>query len=271
MPLSRLLPLLNDRYADGAAPVFSSDDGVVRARHGDCTLGSAFQPIVRASDSSVLGWEGLLRARDPVVGNLNPESFFGGFGVGDDMARIDRVCRSLHLANFVAQQGTGYLFINLHPRHLLSVQNRWGEAFAAVVRAAGLEPGRVVLEILEHETSDEILLSRAVESFKSHGFLIALDDFGGDLAGVVERRLFTLRPNVVKFDRKLLDAGLRGPGFALPKLVRVVRGLGAEVIAEGIETVEQRQTAVDAGIELLQGYLFGRPHPTLNREFALTA
>ena len=260
-----LLNLLNQRFASDDTPVFVARHGVVEADSNGLRLTSAFQPILRATDNSVLGWEGLLRAFDEHGAPLAPEAAFDRLGVGEAMARFDRICRSLHLANFVAQQPKdAYLFLNLHPRHLQSVSGEYGRTFECIVREAGLEPGRVVLEILEHATTDEVRLSHAVSNFKTRGFLIALDDFGGDDNGVSERRLFSLRPHIVKLDRRLLDGRRARPSYLLPKLVRVVNGLGAHVVAEGIETASQRALAEEAGIPFLQGYLFGRPAPGLD-------
>ena len=104
--------------------------------------------------------------------------FLDRFATGDDMARVDRICRSPHLANFVrATPADGYLFLNLHPRHLLSTR-RHGEVFSHIADAAGVPPQRIVMEILEHKTSDEAQLADAVKALKARGFLIALDDFG---------------------------------------------------------------------------------------------
>ena len=69
--------------------------------------------------------------------------FLDRFATGDDMARVDRICRSLHLANFVrATPADGYLFLNLHPRHLLSTR-RHGEVFSHIADAAGVPPLQV--------------------------------------------------------------------------------------------------------------------------------
>ena len=83
-----------------------------------------------------LGW-GLVRPHSLAGESLPVVEFLDRFATGDDMARVDRICRSLHLANFGAPPpADGYLFLNLHPRHLLSTR-RHGEVFSHIADVAG--------------------------------------------------------------------------------------------------------------------------------------
>lgn len=251
----KLLEGLNARFSDGA-PVFTLRNHSVEAQVGNIRLQSAFQPIVRANSQQEQGWEGLVRPFLPDGTALPPPVFFDYFAVGQEMARIDRICRCLHLANFVLANGNGHLFLNLHPRHLLSVEGTFGAAFSEVAALAGIPTERIVLEVLEHCTDDEKRLARAILEFKSHGFLIALDDFGQNSDTHTVDRLFQLKPHIVKFDQSLLH--INNP-IVLPRLVRAVRELGALSVMEGIETADEASRAYLAGANLLQGFHLGRP------------
>ena len=103
----------------------------------------------------------------------------------------NRICRSLHLANFVrATPADGYLFLNLHPRHLLSTR-RHGEVFSHIADAAGVPPQRIVMEILEHKTSDEAQLADAVKALKARG----CDAIHVSSGGVSSKQQIKLGPN----------------------------------------------------------------------------
>lgn len=256
---------LNQRFIQQGAPVQFSHEGPRVAAHGfGVALESAFQPIIGAVSGRTLGWEGLVRPHSLAGESLPVVEFLDRFATGDDMARVDRICRSLHLANFVrAAPSDGYLFLNLHPRHLLSTR-RHGEVFSHIADAAGVPPQRIVMEILEHKTSDEAQLADAVKALKARGFLIALDDFGQEGHSVHYDRLTALKPNIVKFDRSLIAGASEARRYLLGRLVSAVHALGATVVAEGVETEDEAQIARDAGVDMLQGYLIGRPHGELS-------
>ena len=256
---------LNARFIQQGAEVEFRHDGHSIAAHGfGVALGSAFQPIIGAVSGRTLGWEGLVRPRNQAGQALPVAAFLDNFATGNEMARVDRICRSLHLANFVrAAPSDGYLFLNLHPRHLLSTRHH-GEVFARIAEAANVPPQRIVMEILEHKTSDEAQLAEAVKALKARGFLIALDDFGQEGHSVHYDRLTALKPNIVKFDRSLIAGGSDARQYLLRRLVGAVHALGATVVAEGVETDIEATMAREAGVDMLQGYLIGRPLGTLS-------
>jgi EAL domain-containing protein (putative c-di-GMP-specific phosphodiesterase class I) len=121
---------------------------------------------------------------------------------------------------------------------------------------------QVVLELtdrasLEHVTdaADRIARLRAL------GYRIALDDLGAGLAGL--ETFSQLEPEFVKVDTSVIrgiheDAAKSG---IVRSIVRVCHNMGKAVIAEGVETNEERSALDAAGCDFMQGYLFGRPGP----------
>jgi EAL domain-containing protein (putative c-di-GMP-specific phosphodiesterase class I) len=100
-----------------------------------------------------------------------------------------------------------------------------------------------------------------VQRLRELGFRIAIDDLGAGYAGLASFAL--LEPEVVKLDMSLVrDLHL---SLTKQKLVRTMitmcRELGITITAEGIETVEERDALLEAGCDLMQGYLFARPGP----------
>jgi EAL domain-containing protein (putative c-di-GMP-specific phosphodiesterase class I) len=118
----------------------------------------------------------------------------------------------------------------------------------------------VVLEITERAALAEISeVQRRMARLRAMGFRIALDDLGAGYAGLTN---FTeLRPEIVKLDQTLVR-GIDSDSVKrrlVASLVGVCRDIGTVVVAEGIETPAERDVLVDAGCDLLQGYLLGRP------------
>lgn len=255
---STILSHLNTLFLAKDTPIFQLSGDFVVARLEGVELSSVFQPIVETRDNHIIGWEGLVRpTRMSDQTLLSPAEFFTSFDSGPDLIRADRICRALHLANHLRSESQdGYLFLNLHPRHLLSVNGEFGRNFSQLVRVLGMKPEQIVLEVLEHAIHDESLLQRAVREFKHHGFLIALDDFEAQSDPLLVDRLFALKPHIVKFGRSFLQPRYQ---IILPKLFAAVRELGALVLSEGIETPEEHAHAAAAGAMLMQGYLLGRP------------
>jgi EAL domain-containing protein (putative c-di-GMP-specific phosphodiesterase class I) len=118
----------------------------------------------------------------------------------------------------------------------------------------------VVMEL--HETRhglDDDAISRMLDRFRSRGARICLDDLVASTADL--DRIVSLRPDVVKIDRSLVDGCDADPAKAagIERLLGFATGYGVQVCAEGVETVEELVTLRSLGVPLVQGYLLGRP------------
>jgi EAL domain-containing protein (putative c-di-GMP-specific phosphodiesterase class I) len=98
-----------------------------------------------------------------------------------------------------------------------------------------------------------------VASLRAHGYRIAVDDLGAGYAALSS--LATLQPEVVKLDMSLVRGVDRQPikRRLVASLQTLGETLGITVIAEGVETVPERDTLVEIGCDLFQGYLFAKP------------
>lgn len=229
-------------------------------------LSSVFQPIFSVEGGAPCAFEALLRVRDDDGRSISPVEAFKIPESAKEIVYFDRLCRMIHVVNFVTHAGRaeGKLFLNVDARHLTSVQSgAHGAAFEALLRYAGLSPQHVVLEILESGVEDFDLLQDAVRAYQQRGFEVALDDFGSQASNF--DRLWRLSPNIVKIDRGLLLQAQSNPRAKsiLPKLVEILHDLDAKVVCEGIETPAQWQIARQAGVDLVQGFLFARPESNL--------
>jgi EAL domain-containing protein (putative c-di-GMP-specific phosphodiesterase class I) len=117
-----------------------------------------------------------------------------------------------------------------------------------------------VIEVTERASVSAVLdLQTKVQALREMGYRIAVDDLGGGYAGLTT---FTaLRPEIVKLDMALVRGADSDPmkRRLIGSLAEVCRDSGILVVAEGVETEAERDAVVEAGCDLLQGYLIGRP------------
>jgi EAL domain-containing protein (putative c-di-GMP-specific phosphodiesterase class I) len=216
------------------------------------TLWLAFQPIVSWANKSVVAYEALVRNEEPTL-RAPPDLFEAAERLGRlrELGQIirDRVAQTLIDIPIEAE-----VFVNVHALELdddsLFDPSAPLSAFAK----------RVVLEITERAPLDKIKDANArVAQLRSMGYRIAVDDLGAGYAGLTS--FAHLEPEVVKVDMSLIRGLDQSPTKQklLRSIVGLCRDLEIKMIAEGIETVEERDTLVRLGGDLCQGYLFARP------------
>ncbi|MBZ0235978.1 MAG: EAL domain-containing protein, partial [Deltaproteobacteria bacterium] len=123
--------------------------------------------------------------------------------------------------------------------------------------------GQVVLELTERARLETLTDAPArIAMLRAMGFSFAIDDLGAGYAGLGS--LAVIEPEVVKLDMGLVRDIATNPTKRriVAATARLCRELGSQVVAEGVETAEERAFLVDH-VDLLQGYLFGRPERAL--------
>jgi len=219
-----------------------------------------FQPIVRLRDGKVVGHEALMRWNHPRRGVLAPGDFLA---VAEESGLIDAMDWRLfkRSAAWAAQMPPGtYLSINVSPRHLR--REDFDQRMLELLGRTGMDPKHLVIEVTEGSLLDDPDNARMILTrLQSHGVGTALDDFGTGYSSLSYLHAFPLR--VLKIDRTFLASlGQQGHSAAVISAVIALAGaLGLDVVAEGIETEEQRQALLELGCEFGQGYLFGKPMP----------
>lgn len=231
------------------------DRASLESRFGNAldTLWVAFQPIVNWPRRCVFGYEALVRCAEPSI--LHPGALFD---TADRLHRMHDLGRAIRrrVAEAAADAPEGVLlFVNVHAGELDDPE------LSAMSSPLSQVASRVVLEITERSALDRVpgVLARVAE-LRRRGFRIAIDDLGAGYAGLSS---FTqLEPEFVKLDMSLVrdvhaNEKKRSVVRAMTRLCR--NELGVQVISEGVEVAEERDTLELDGCELLQGYLFARP------------
>jgi len=213
-------------------------------------LWMAFQPIVDWPSGGVFGHEALVRTDEPEL--RNPALFLAA---AEQLSRLPELGRAIRAkAARTAELVSRAVFVNLHPYDLLDPE--LFDASAPLSRIAG----RVVLEVTERAALEDVHdLDDRIEHLRKLHFRIAIDDLGAGYSGLTS--FARLAPEFVKLDMSLVRNLHENPlkQRIVHALLKLCRELGTAVIAEGVETVEERDALVDMGCELLQGYLFARP------------
>ncbi|KIF55860.1 diguanylate phosphodiesterase [Pseudomonas fluorescens] len=226
-------------------------------------LHSLFQPIICLSERRILGYEALTRG--PSNSPLHsPIALFAVARQAGRLSELEIACRQSACRRFNEQQLPGKLFLNVSPESLLEAAHQPGRTLQ-MLQDLGIAPSQVVIELTEQPPIDDFqLLQTALHHYRAMGFSIALDDLG---AGYSSLRLWSeLRPDYVKIDRHFID-GIHQDALKrefVGSILQIAKASRAQVIAEGIELPEELAVLTEMGVDLVQGYLLGRPqeHPS---------
>ena len=217
-------------------------------------LSYAYQPIVDIVSRQPYAYEALLRgARNEPAGVV--------LGALDEatIEAIDTHARPRAIA-LAAKLGLNTrLHLNFQPRSLASSSAVIGATLAVAARH-GFDNEQMVLEVTETQViDDQRRFADAINEFRAEGVLVAIDDFGAGYSGL--NLLANFQPDLVKLDMELVRGiAHHGPRQAIVRAIhQVCNDLGIDVIAEGVETVEEYYWFEDEGVTLFQGYLFARP------------
>ncbi len=218
------------------------------------TLWIAYQPIVSWSRREVFGYEALLRSREPSL--PHPGAILDAAEQLKRLPELGRAIRDRAAESLVTMPEHVALFVNLHTHDLLD------EDLFLSDRPLARVANRVVLEITERASLHHIVdVQSRIGRLRQSGFRIAVDDLGAGYAGLTS--FAHLEPEVVKLDMSLVrDVHAQPTKQTLVRtMIAMCRELGMQIVAEGVETPEERDAIVEAGCDLMQGYLFAKPGP----------
>jgi EAL domain-containing protein (putative c-di-GMP-specific phosphodiesterase class I) len=212
----------------------------------------AFQPIIEWKARRVFGYEALLRSDEPLM--RDPAQMLDAAERLDRIHELGRAVRArVAWAATSAPEGAK-LFVNLHSADLNDV-----DLYSADAPLSRIAP-RVVLEVTERASLHGVMnVASRVAELKALGFQIAVDDLGAGYAGLTS---FTqLEPQIAKLDVSLVrgvDEDSRRQSI-VGSMTLLCHELGMQVVAEGVETIRERNMLSLLGCDLLQGFLFARP------------
>ncbi|MDX6546977.1 MAG: hypothetical protein QOG33_527 [Gaiellales bacterium] len=219
-----------------------------------------YQPIVRLSSGEPIGVEALIRWMPP-GGQMVPPARF--IPLAERTGLIKPITE--WVVNEICAQTLSWAERGIALRISFNFPTVLWEApvvrsLLAQVRAAGVRPDQLVLEVTESAAmGDPGQTDVITEMLRVAGMPLAIDDFGTGYSSL--SRLNMLPAGTLKVDRSFIRdlPGDRPSATLTETIVRLARGLGMEPLAEGIENEEQRRFLIGLGCRLGQGFLFGRP------------
>ena len=217
-----------------------------------------FQPIVN-SNEEIYAYEALARFRKEDGSILYPNAIFTAARSRGRLYALDRLCRMTAVKYAVPLKRK--TFINFIPTSIYSPEFCL-KSTVQLANQLGVDPGLFVFEVVETEKVDDLAhLKRILTYYKERGFQYALDDVGEGHSTI--EMLTELMPHYMKLDMKYVQ-GVSGDAekqqVAVSFLDKAIE-IQSVPLAEGIETREDFEWLKQAGYQLFQGYLFGKPAP----------
>ena len=228
-----------------------------------------YQPQVNFETGKVIGAEALCRWHHPTLGWLSPAEFIPLLEESDLIYELDTfvwdtVCRDLQRWN--TQGIRRSISVNLSRRDIREDRNI-PEQFASLTRSYGLTPDQLRIEITETAFAENgSLVIQTTVKLRELGFHVEMDDFGSGYSS-----LHMLKE--VPIDRIKLDLHfLSGNGdpekgrIIISYIIQMIRSLGLNVIAEGVENISQASFLQSHGCAEMQGFYFHKPMPVTEFE-----
>jgi EAL domain-containing protein (putative c-di-GMP-specific phosphodiesterase class I)/tetratricopeptide (TPR) repeat protein len=219
-----------------------------------------YQPIVTVAEERIVGAEALVRWNDPDRGAIPTQLFVD---IAEELGMVAELGRHvlLHACRAAAAWPAGadgvapYVSVNASPQQLVG-----GVLLGQVdnaLRLSGLAAERLVIEVTESRQVDLEQGRGTLEALRERGIRVRIDDFGIGYSNF--GYLTTLPVDGIKLDRAFITASTSAEGLAVIEAIAVMaRGLKLGVVAEGVETVEQRELLARHGVHHYQGWLFAR-------------
>ena len=223
---------------------------------------TCFQPIVSIKKKRVIGLEALSRGLDPDTGEVvSPLELFSAAQQAGKIVEMDRLCREKAFENFAGiheQHDELLLFINFDTS-MIDLGISGSGNFLQTVRRNRINPSSIVIELVESSVRDFGALMKFIHSYRRHGILFALDDFGAGHSNL--ERVSMIQPEIIKVDRSLIrDVHTEFyKQEVLKAIFKMGHQLGAMVLSEGVETYEEIIRTMEFDTDLVQGYYLSKP------------
>jgi diguanylate cyclase (GGDEF)-like protein/PAS domain S-box-containing protein len=222
-----------------------------------------YQPIVSLESGRIVGFEALLRWQHATRGMISPDEFIF---VAEETGLIRELgwwslreaCRQM--SNWRAHSESCLdltISVNLSAKQLL--QPHLVDEMEKLLREVGLPPGALKLEITESAVmADPAAAAETLQQIKSLGIRLAIDDFGTGYSSLSYLHRFPL--DTLKIDRSFISGGGEGDTMEIARTIMpMAKNLRLDVVAEGVETIEQVTLLKRLQCKYAQGYYFSKP------------
>lgn len=255
---------LAHRGIDQQAKLAHTGNHGIFSLYRDVRIESVFQPIIEFTSAKLIGFEATARIKK-IGGHATPIPYKTLTQYPSsplESIYLDRLLRIQHTLNYIIQGAhhNARLFLNVSPMLLLAISAEHGHFFRMLAQSCGVRAGEVVLEFtLTEPITDQHV--RALESYRSNGFAIALDGVNrgwttvrGDLKNIIR----AIQPDIVKIN---ISSFSGADGLAqLTDWVTTARQNKAIVVGTHLEMPQGKTYAHLAKADWGQGFLVAHPH-----------
>lgn len=221
-----------------------------------------YQPVIDLRNGSCVGAEALIRWKRRDGKQIGPHEFIpvaesNGLIVDVTARVIDLVARDAEL--LIKMHPDTHIAINVSAEDLQSPDT--ANKLSAMIGKMNALPHNIVIEATERGLMSPDKATEILLSVRAQGFKVAIDDFGTGNSSL--SYLATYKLDFLKIDKMFVDAlGKDTPSTKVTMhIIEMARSLKLQMIAEGVETLEQRDILREAGVQFAQGWVFGKPMP----------
>ncbi len=226
-----------------------------------------FQPKFDIASEKVIGAEALVRWNHPQRGMLPPGMFIplceeNGFICVVDFYMLEEVCKQMKMWKDAGKRLIK-VSVNFSRMHLSN--KGFVDKLVETVRKYDLEPANLEIELTETVAYEEMKnLLEVMRQIKEAGFGLSMDDFGSGYSSL--NLLREMPVDVLKLDKGFLD-DCGGNSATREKriishVISMAKDLEISVLAEGVETVQQKEFLQESNCDMIQGYYYAKPMPT---------
>ncbi len=236
----------------------------VEAGYRNDEFSLVYQPLLTVDGNDPVGFEALMRWNSPVLGVVTPLTFIpvcerSGLIIRLGRWALEEACTQL--AEWQRETGNHSLTMSVNVSVVQLEDKDFVAELIAVLAKCGITPESLQLEVTESVLASQVgeLIGR-LQEIRTLGVRVALDDFGTGYSSMGQ--LQALPVDCIKIDRSFIEAlNNEGDqaGLVVNALVELGRALGLQVIAEGVEELEQLSALVGPQCDLAQGFLLARP------------
>ncbi len=229
-----------------------------------------YQPIISMADRQLIGFEALLRWNHPERGPISPAEFIpiaeeSGLIVQIGWWVLREACHQMQ-AWQLRYPSVPHLTVSVNVSNKQFSQHDFVEKVRSITQEVGLSPASLKLEITEGAVMvDPLAVANKLNQVKELGVALMMDDFGTGYSSLNYLRTFPL--DVLKVDQSFVSQMCSEDGFEIVKtIINLAHNLKLQVVAEGVETLEQVQGLQALSCEYAQGYFFSRPMDRIGAE-----
>lgn len=216
-----------------------------------------YQPIIAVGTGRAVSFEALIRWQHPQFGRIEPSTFVPLAEQNGMIAELGRWVLRRACADMAEAGPDVRVNLNVSPRQVAAPG--FADEVLDIARRHAIDPGRITLELTESADMAVLAGSDAFTRLRQYGFRTVLDDFGTEYAML--SHICSDHFDGIKLSRDFVRNCCvnERASTVLRHLVKLLDGVGLNVVAEGVETPEEMALLVEHGLRLMQGYHLGRP------------